>query len=120
MTIEKHIDLQPVHLALVSAILDAHLPAAARVFVFGSRAAGRARPLSDLDLLIDAGRPLTLDETAALAEAFSESDLPYKVDLADWHGIEGWLRRIVEPQRVELRLDAAHARTARLKTSDRN
>jgi hypothetical protein len=33
---------------------------------------------SDLDLAIDAGRRLTLDEVASLAEAFSESDLPYK------------------------------------------
>ncbi|HTV33184.1 MAG TPA: nucleotidyltransferase domain-containing protein [Methylocella sp.] len=111
MTSEKHIDVQPAHLALVSKILGAHLPATARVFVFGSRVADRARPLSDLDLLIDAGRPLTLDETAALAEAFCESDLPYKVDLADWHVIEGWLRHVIEPQRVELRpRDAARAR----------
>ena len=29
-------------------------------WVFGSRAAGRARPYSDLDLTVDAGRELTL------------------------------------------------------------
>jgi hypothetical protein len=28
-------------------------------------------------------RPLTLDEIAGLTEAFSNSDLPYKVDLVD-------------------------------------
>ena len=56
--------------------------------MFGSRATGRARRYSDLDLAIDAGRRLTLDEIAGLAEAFSDSDLPYKVDLADWHNIE--------------------------------
>jgi len=63
----------------VSDILRAHLPACARIFAFGSRAsAAQAKPCSDLDLLIDAGRPLSLDETAVLAEAFSESDLPFK------------------------------------------
>jgi predicted nucleotidyltransferase len=46
------------------------------------------RRYSDLDLAIDAGRGLTLDEIAGLAEAFSDSDLPYKVDLAYWHNIE--------------------------------
>ncbi len=106
-TAEK-IALEPAHLALVSNILRAHLPACARVFVFGSRALARTKPYSDLDLLIDAGRPLSLDDTAVLAEAFSESDLPFKVDLADRHRVDDWFLRIVEPERVELRLgDAA-------------
>jgi len=34
------------------------------------------RHYSDLDLAIDAGRRLTLDEIAGLTEAFSDSDLP--------------------------------------------
>jgi uncharacterized protein len=42
---------------------------------------------SDLDLAIDAGRPLRLDEIAGLAEAFSDSDLRYKVDLTDWPSV---------------------------------
>jgi predicted nucleotidyltransferase len=103
----EKIDLEPAHLALVSNILRAHLPAGARVFVFGSRALARTKPYSDLDLLIDAGRPLSLDDTAVLAEAFSESDLPFKVDLADRHRVEDWFLRIVEPERMELRLGDA-------------
>jgi type I restriction enzyme S subunit len=105
MKAAEKIDLEPAHLALVSNILRAHLPACARVFVFGSRALARTKPYSDLDLLIDAGRPLSLDDTAVLAEAFSESDLPFKVDLADRHRVEEWFLRIVEPERVELRLE---------------
>ncbi len=69
--------------AMIRGILAMHLPQGAKVSVFGSRATGHARPYSDLDLAVDAGRPLTLDEHAALAEAFSESDLPFKVDLVD-------------------------------------
>lgn len=88
----------------MSEILSAHLPACARVSVFGSPAAAQAKPYFDLDLLIDAGRPLSLDETAILAEAFSESDLPFKVDLADRHRVEDWFLRIVEPESVEPRL----------------
>jgi predicted nucleotidyltransferase len=103
----ERIDLEPAHLALVSGILRGHLPAGARIFVFGSRALARAKPCSDLDLLIDAGRPLSLDERAALADAFSESDLPFRVDLADRHRVEDWFLRIVEPERVELRLGDA-------------
>ena len=62
----------------------------------------RARRYSDLDLAIDAGRRLTLDETARLAEAFSDSDLPYRVDVVDWRSIDGGFRKLIEQQRVPL------------------
>ena len=83
-------------------ILAAHLPPGSAAWVFGSRATGRARPFSDLDLAIDAGRRLTLDELATLSEAFSESDLPYKVDVVDWQGIDERFRQMIMAERVEL------------------
>ncbi len=87
---------------MVWQILRANLPAAARVWVFGSRASGRARRYSDLDPAIDAGRPLTLDEAASLADAFSESDISYRVDVVDWHAIDDRFRQIIAHQRVPL------------------
>ena len=57
------------------------------------------RCYSDLDLAIDAGRRLSLDE---LAEAFSDSDLPYKVDLIDWHNINDHCRQTITAERVPL------------------
>jgi len=96
------VSLLPKHRRLVRDILAEHLPPAARVWVFGSRATGRAWRYSDLDLAIDAGRRLTLDETARLAEAFSDSDLPYKVDVVDWHAIDARFRQIIAKERVPL------------------
>ncbi len=75
--------------------------------MFGSRATGRAWRYSDLDLAIDAGRRLTLDELAILAEAFSESDLPYKVDVVDWHAIDDRFRELIAGERVPF-AEAAH------------
>jgi predicted nucleotidyltransferase len=83
-------------------ILREHLPPGVRIWVFGSRAIGRARRYSDLDLAIDVGRRLTIDETAILREAFDECDLPYKVDIVDWHAISDHFREIVAQQRVPL------------------
>jgi predicted nucleotidyltransferase len=74
-------------LATVRRILAACLPDGAVVRVFGSRALGGARPASDLDLAIDAGRPLTRRESGALAEAFEESSLPCRVDVVDVHAV---------------------------------
>ena len=102
MTDPVHIDLPADHRCLALSILRAHLPPRTKAWVFGSRATGRARRYSDLDLAIDAGRRLTLDETARLSEAFSESDLPYRVDLVDWHDINDRWRQTIVAERVAL------------------
>jgi predicted nucleotidyltransferase len=96
------LDLGAEHRRVVLGIFATHLPRGSAVWVFGSRATGRARPLSDLDLAVDSGRCLTLDERAALAEAFSDSDLPYKVDLVDWHDIDERFRQTIAAERVAL------------------
>jgi len=75
MTRRLAVDLSADHRRLVLDILRANLPPKTKVWLFGSRATGRARPYSDLDLAIDVDRPMTLDELAILGEAFSESDL---------------------------------------------
>ena len=102
MTPPEHITLPAEHRRLVLNVLHANLPPSTKVWVFGSRATGRARRYSDLDLAIDAGRPLTLDEIAGLAEAFSDSDLPYKVDLTDWRSIDDHWRQTITAERVAL------------------
>jgi predicted nucleotidyltransferase len=102
MTRAPAADLPEDHRRLVLNILAAHLPSGTSAWVFGSRATGRARRYSDLDLAIDAGRPLTLDEFARLAEALSDSDLPYRVDLVDWRNVDERWRRTIAAQRVTL------------------
>jgi predicted nucleotidyltransferase len=95
MTAQAAIALDEAERALVLQILNAALPPGVTVSVFGSRATGRARRYSDLDLSIDAGRPLTRDETAALADAFEESDLPWRVDLIDLHMVSEAFRGVI-------------------------
>ena len=43
-----------------------------------------------------------LDKAATLREAFEESDLPYRVDIVDWHAIDEGFRRLIEAERVAL------------------
>ena len=102
MTGSQQIALPAEHRRLVLTVLRANLPQNTKVWVFGSRATGGARRYSDLDLAIDAGRPLTLDEIAGLTEAFSDSDLPYRVDLADWRNIDDRWRQTIMAERVAL------------------
>ncbi|MGH7155486.1 MAG: nucleotidyltransferase family protein [Acetobacteraceae bacterium] len=98
------IDVQPDHLAIVRGILRRLLPRQARVFAFGSRVRGGARHYSDLDLAIEWDRPLGLDLGAEIAEAFSESDLPYKVDVVELSALEPGFRARITPHLVPLPL----------------
>ena len=54
-----------------------------QAWVFGSRATGRARPFSDLDLLITEPPSLSWRERADLRDAFEASDLPFRVDVVE-------------------------------------
>jgi type I restriction enzyme S subunit len=77
------IEIRAEDLEIVKAILAAHLQRSAKVWVFGSRATRKAKRFSDLDLALDLGHPMSLEEGGTLADSFENSDLPYKVDLVD-------------------------------------
>jgi predicted nucleotidyltransferase len=54
------------------------------VWAFGSRAQFTAKPFSDLDLVVIGQQPLSLTNMADLSDSFSNSDLPYGVDVVNW------------------------------------
>ncbi len=98
MTVE--IDVSSTHRSIVEDILRRHAPRPCQVWAFGSRVRGKARRFSDLDLAFDAGRPLTLHDTAVLADAFDESDLPWSVDIVDLVTCSETFRREIESHAV--------------------
>ena len=93
------IDIHPDHWEIVRRILQTHVPQAV-VWVFGSRATGKATAFSDLDIAIISTQPLPLDVSASLRDDFSESDLPYKVDVVDWATTNASFRNIIARNRV--------------------
>ena len=93
------IDIRPDHWQIVRRILRCHVPGY-EVWAFGSRAARTAKPYSDLDLAIIGDRPLPLSVRAALADDFSESDLPWRVDIVDWATTSAPLRLRIEQNKV--------------------
>ena len=80
------LDLHADHLDLARSILRTHLPNA-RAWAYGSRVQGRAKRYSDLDLAIRSNAELGLEEIFTLKDAFSESDLPIRVDVPDLHSV---------------------------------
>ena len=87
--------LAPEHLRLVQSILKQHLPHQ-RVLVFGSRAIGYHKPHSDLDLCVMSDEPMSLLLMTTLKEAFSESNLPVRVDLVDWATLTSAFKNIIK------------------------
>lgn len=73
-----------------------------QVWAFGSRAEGRSKAYSDLDLAIVSTEPLPLALLAEVSEAFSESDLPWRVDLVDWATTSEAFRQRILACKVEL------------------
>lgn len=93
------IDVTPSQWAIIRDILARHVPTG-EVWAFGSRARHTAKPYSDLDLAIIGPQALTLDTRAALAEAFSTSDLPWRVDIVDWAAASEPFKQAVAPDKV--------------------
>lgn len=82
------------HLGIVQNILKANVPEC-DVLAFGSRVTGAASDASDLDLCIISETRISFEMLGLLRDAFSESNLPYKVDVIDWAVITPDFRKIV-------------------------
>ncbi len=93
------IDIRPDHWQIVRHILRRHVPQYA-AWAFGSRAKWTAKPHSDLDLAIITEKPLPLAVSAALADDFSKSNLPWKVDVVDWAVTSESFRHVIERDKV--------------------
>jgi type I restriction enzyme S subunit len=97
----KTVHLQQAEIALVLDILTKHIPDR-EVRIFGSRLGGPVKPFSDLDLVIMGNIPLEFSTLTNLREAFSESDIPFKVDIVDWATTNESFRKIIENKNVVL------------------
>lgn len=98
MSSSKEIQLSERHKAIVDAILAREKQRIGKVSVFGSRATGRARPSSDLDLVVYP--PASPEALGNLRLALEESDLPIFVDVVAWASINS------DQLRAEIQRDA--------------
>jgi predicted nucleotidyltransferase len=88
------IDLSADDLQIIKAILSKYVPNC-KIMIFGSRVNGYAKPYSDIDIAIEGSQEIVREIKTELQFAFEESDLPYRVDIVDWHGISNEFRKII-------------------------
>ena len=98
------IDIRPADLETVRRVLREHVPAV-EVRAFGSRVTWNARETSDLDLAVMTDEPLSIDRTARLRAAFTDSDLPFRVDIVDWATASESFQQRILANHVALRVE---------------
>jgi len=86
----------------ILSILDRYVPNTP-VWAFGSRVRGNYKSYSDLDLVIIGERKMSINELGELIEAFQESDLPFRVDVLDWHATSPEFRQVIKREYEVLR-----------------
>jgi len=79
------INIKPKHLKQVIEILKTHVPEA-EVWAYGSRLGDYCHNGSDLDLIVRNKSNLNtpVSEIPVLRESFSQSNIPFLVDIHDW------------------------------------
>jgi type I restriction enzyme S subunit len=96
------LDVPPPALRVVLDMLARHVPDR-EIRVMGSRVSGRAKPFSDLDLVVMGDEPLDLRVLGQLRDEFDESNLPFSVDIVEWASSSDAFRRIITGQAQPLR-----------------
>lgn len=94
------IDISSSDLQTVKNILKKYL-SQYPVWAFGSRVNGNAKPFSDLDIVVINDEPLNIELYTKLKQAFSDSDIPFLVDIVDWYSTSANFKAIIQ-QRYEI------------------
>ncbi|MDC9727561.1 MAG: nucleotidyltransferase domain-containing protein, partial [Candidatus Thioglobus sp.] len=93
-------DITPQEFHIVQNILENHLSNDCKVWVFGSRAKNNAQNYSDLDLAIECLNIDTRQLITRLKDDFTESDLPYTVDVLDINRVEPYFQKIINNKKI--------------------
>jgi len=93
--------MTPRELSVLHEILRTHIPGS-KIWVFGSRVKGTARPGSDLDLAVDIGAPLPFSTKARLADELDEAKLSFNVDIVDLATVSPEFRASIDAHKIAL------------------
>jgi len=85
----KHVSLTEEELSLIKKILQGSYEA----ILFGSRVDGTNQKFSDIDLCLKGQKQIEGYELQEIKEAFDESNLPYTIDLVDYHTLSSSFKK---------------------------
>lgn len=88
------IDLQDSYRKQIIEAVNRHL-SEAEVLIYGSRVKGTAKPYSDVDIIIKSNRRINESVLADIRDELSDSDIPYIIDLSDWHSLSDAFKSVI-------------------------
>jgi uncharacterized protein len=98
------IDIEKKYLDQITGILKKYFNEE-KIYLYGSRIKGISRPCSDLDIAVLGSEKINLKTLSFIEDDFSESDIPFTVDITDALRVDESFRNkiINEGIRIELR-----------------
>ena len=82
-------------IALISALLPE-----AKIYLFGSRARGTHSQWSDIDLALDAGKPLEPQDIGEINDLMEALTTPYKISVVDIYRISELMKKAIEQDKI--------------------
>ena len=91
------VTLEEKHLKILKSILKKY---SYRFYIYGSRAKGKSRKYSDLDLCYREKIPtkIILD----IREELEESDIPFRVDLVYWNDMPESFQKLIKKDLIQI------------------
>ncbi len=83
----------------IIAIISALVPEA-KIYLYGSRARGTNAEWSDIDLALDTGKKLPRLTVGELRDIMVATNIPYKVDIVDFHNITDAMQKAIMKDKV--------------------
>jgi len=96
------IDVDKTVLKEITNILRRNLGNDVSVYAFGSRVKNTARQYSNLDLLLKSEQAIPQKIIFVLKEEFEESDIPFRVDISDWHRLSETFKPFIEKEKIQI------------------
>ena len=94
--------LEKRHLDFILQVLQKNIPHA-KFYIFGSRAKGNYKEYSDIDIAVKLGKEtLSADVLGKILIEFSDSTLPYEVDIVDLNAIDDKFKNLIKDSLIEL------------------
>jgi predicted nucleotidyltransferase len=89
---------QKEHQKIIVDLINKYFPGC-EISIFGSRADNTFKETSDLDLCLKSSKHLDLANWAKLEEEIAQTDIPFKVDLVDWHRVSPEFQKIISSKK---------------------
>ena len=96
--------LENKYLKFILSVLQKNIPDIdAKFYIFGSRAKGTYKEYSDIDLAIKLNnKKLAADILGKILIEFTDSTLPYEVDVIDLNSIDDSFKNLIKDSLVEI------------------